>query len=228
MGAGDSLEVLQNSWKGVALEGAGQSRQKSRPGFAPHKESPLPGSLSQGGGPLGQEEPGSQLEARRLPKTRGEGQKGYCSSKPSLGCPKTPAGPCPQSAGPSLGQMENHSACKDTISLLRVKHCSSSFSIANTAGEPPLQEQRPQRKAVYTLLWPAHSGGAPAATYPRLGTSRKNDLCSQAHQFRWVEASQEVQLRVGASVLYPEPGVHQAQFPSQSRKALIGQGLASP
>lgn len=103
MGAGDSLEVLQNSWKGVALEGAGQSRQKSRPGFAPHKESPLPGSLSQGGGPLGQEEPGSQLEARRLPKTRGEGQKGYCSSKPNLGYPKTPRWPLAPECWPVPG-----------------------------------------------------------------------------------------------------------------------------
>lgn len=73
------------------------SRQESRPGFAPHKGDPLPCSLSQRGGPPGQK-PGSQLEARRLPRTRGEGQEGYCSSKPSLGCQKlsTPLAPLPR------------------------------------------------------------------------------------------------------------------------------------
>ena len=98
--------------------GAEQSRQNSSPGFAPHRGPPpwLPGS---GEGPQAWGKPGSQLEARRLPRASGEGQEEDCASKPDLGCRKKPTGPSPH--GESLGQMENHKACKDSVSLLWVK-----------------------------------------------------------------------------------------------------------
>ena len=152
MGAGDSLEALQNSWKGVALGGGGLRGSLGRnPGRVLHlaKGSPLSGSLSQGEGPqVRRSLDHSWKPGAILGWGGGEGQEGYCFSKPNLGCPKNPSGPSPQSAGQSLGQMENHSACKDTINVRGVKYCSSSFSIANTAQEPLFQEQRPQGKAV--------------------------------------------------------------------------------
>lgn len=152
MGAGDSLEALQNSWKGVALGGGGLRGSLGRnPGRVLHlaKGSPLSAPSARGRAPrsggawitAGSQAPSWDGEG-------GEGQEGYCFSKPNLGCPKNPSGPSPQSAGQSLGQMENHSACKDTINVRGVKYCSSSFSIANTAQEPLFQEQRPQGKAV--------------------------------------------------------------------------------
>lgn len=113
------------------------SRQESRPGFAPHKGDPLPCSLSQRGGPPGQK-PGSQLEARRLPRTRGGGAGGVLLLQTQSGLSEAinSPGPSPQSSGQSLGKMENHRACKDPISLLWVKHCSSSFSVADITRRP--------------------------------------------------------------------------------------------
>lgn len=173
-------------------------RRESRPGFAPYKGDPLPSSLSQKGGPPGQEKPGSQLEARRLPRTRGEGPKGYCSSKPCLGCqkPSTPLAPLPRALANPWGRWETTRAARTPISLLWLKHCSSSFAIAHITRSLFYKCRGPWVEQYY-LPWrggpgsrassrtssldPSHSSGAPAATYPHLGVSRKNNFCSQAH-----------------------------------------------
>lgn len=170
------------------------SQRESRPGFAPHKGDPLPCSLSQGGGPPGQEKPGSQLEARRLPRTRGEGPEGYLLLQTLSGLSEAinSPGPSPQSSGQSLGKMGNHKGCKDPISLLWLKHCSSSFAIADITRSlfykcrGPWIEQYPilpwrgglgsRTSSRTSSLEPSHSSGASAATYPHLGISRKNNF----------------------------------------------------
>lgn len=63
------------------------------------------------------------------------------------------------------------------------------------------------------LAQPPHSDGAPTDTYPHLGT-QKNHLRSPALQFWGLEGSQEVQLKVRATALFPELQVDLARFPS--------------
>lgn len=164
--------------------------------FCTSQRRPPPLLPQPGGGPPGQEKPGSQLEARRLPRTRGEGPNGVLLLRTLSGLSEAinSPGPSPQSSGQSLGKMGNHKGCKDPISLLWLKHCS--FAIAHITRSlfykcrGPWVEQYylPWRAALdskassrTSSLDPSHSSGAPAATYPHLGISRMNNFCSQAH-----------------------------------------------
>lgn len=112
-------------------------------------------------------------------------------------------GPSPQSSGQSLGKMENHKACKDPISLLWFKHCSSSFSTADITGASFTNASAPGKSGTQSLhlqasceasqpassrtsepSWePPYSAWAPSATCPHLATSRMNNQGSQILQF---------------------------------------------
>ena len=101
-------------------------------------------------------------------------------------------GPSPRSSGQSLGKVGNHKGCKDPISLLWLKLRSSSFAIADITRSlfykcrGPWIEQYPnlpsrggpgsRTSSRTSSLEPSHSSGAPAATYPHLGISRKNNF----------------------------------------------------
>ena len=102
----------------------------------------------------------------------------------------------PRALANPLGRWETTRAARTPISLLWLKHCSSSFAIAHIT-RSLFYKCRGPRVEQYYLPWragpgsrassrtssldPSHSSGAPAATYPHLGISRKNNFCSQAH-----------------------------------------------
>lgn len=99
--------------------------------------------LSARGGPPGQEQPGSQLEARRLPQTKRGGAGGvFLLPTPSGESKAITPGPLSQSASPSLRDMENHSAFQDTVT-------SSGLSIAQAHS----QQQASPRSLKYRGPW---------------------------------------------------------------------------
>lgn len=101
-------------------------------GFCTSQGSPLPGSLSQGEGP----QVGRSLDHSWKPGASlglgGRGRRGM-ASKPSLVVPALSSpGPSPQSTANPWGDGKPR-GCSDTLMLLWVKQCSSSFSGADIA-----------------------------------------------------------------------------------------------
>jgi hypothetical protein len=116
--------------------------------------------LSQEGGPLGQEELGSQLEARRLPRTRGEGHKGMAPPNPA-GESKTMHSPGPsfQNTGQSHRMMENHGAQRTSLALFGLS-IAPSHSNSRHSHEPLW---RPMGRACTQSLGSTPSCGPPLA-----------------------------------------------------------------
>lgn len=147
--SGSSPEQLERCGPG----GGGAISAEIQAGFCTSQRKPPSLARSaQGGGPPGQEESGSQLEARRLPRTRGEGQEGYCSYEPNLGCPKTPLlAPLPGVAACPCGRWKATVPARTPLTSFELSIALAHSPMADTAQEPPLPEQRPQRKAVGTF-----------------------------------------------------------------------------
>ena len=169
------------------------SQRESRPGFAPHKGDPLPCSLSRGEGPQVQRSLDHSWKPGAFPGPGGGARGVFAPPNPVwvVRSHQLP-GPSPRSSGQSLGKVGNHKGCKDPISLLWLKLSSSSFAIADITRSlfykcrGPWIEQYPilpsrggpgsRTSSRTSSLEPSHSSGGPAATYPHLGISRKNNF----------------------------------------------------
>lgn len=158
------------------------------------KETPSLAPSARGEGPQVGRSLDHSWKPGAFPGPGGEGPEGYLLLQTLSGLSEAinSPGPSPQSSGQSLGKMGNHKGCKDPISLLWLKHCSSSFAIADITRSlfykcrGPWIEQYPilpwrggpgsRTSSRTSSLEPSHSSGAPAATYPHLGISRKNNF----------------------------------------------------
>lgn len=152
---------------------------------------------------------------------RGEGPEGYMLLQTLSGLSEAinSPGPSPQSSGQSLGKMGNHKGCKDPISLLWLKHCSSSFARADITRSlfykcrGPWIEQYPvlpsrggpgsRASSRTSSLEPStHLGLLQPPTHTLAFPGRITSE-ARATSFEGEEDSQEVQLRMGARVIWP-------------------------